>query len=230
MCSFESHNTCINEAELIKRVKQGEVDPQIDINELDFDDPMRPGIFAGARRFNSSKVHECQLCGWEGHSPSYFAAIDAQGLQAHEQMQTTYEYMVSQISDKFDFLKNYTKSEIVQLKKEIQQVMDGNSTEIRSELRAQVDRTLEEFRAQANGGRLTREYKDAVEVIIVCAGCCGLTHGKEYWQWCPIEDINGVQIEGYKLTSEWRNQFKLCHIKVEGATTNRCIKKEHYDI
>ena len=107
--SFDSQSTFISEAELNKRVKQGEVDPQRDINELDFDDPMRPGIFAGARRFNSSKVHECQLCGWEGHSPSYFAAIDAQGLQAHEQMQTTYEYMVSQISDKFDFLKNYTK-------------------------------------------------------------------------------------------------------------------------
>ena len=53
------------------------------------------------------------------------------------------------------------------MKQEIQHTMDGNSTEIRSELRAQVDRTLEEFRAPANGGRLTREYKDAVDVIIV---------------------------------------------------------------
>ena len=68
--------------------------------------------------------------------------------------------------------------------------------EDRSELRAQVDKTLEEFKTQANSGQLTREYKEAVDVIQICAGCCGLFHNKEDWQKCTIEDMNGNTVEG----------------------------------
>ena len=134
-------------------------------------------------------------------------------------MKTADDYLVSQISEKIDFLKNCSKGNLNRMKKDFAQVVEGKSMDGRSELRAQVDKTLEEFKTQANSGRLTREYKEAVEVIQICVGCCGLIHNQEYWQKCTIGYVHGNAVEGYKLSSEWRNQFKVCSINVDTKKT-----------
>ena len=85
---------------------------------------------------------------------------------------------------------------------------------------------------QATNGMRIREYADAREVIKICAGCGGIIHGKEYWQEAEYTHIDGVTTTGYKLTSEWRNQFKATPAFMSTAGSNmslsraiRCLNK-----
>ena len=66
--SFESHKTFITEDELNVQIERDVVDPEKDVEELDFDDKMQSGIFTGARKFNSSQARTCQLCGFQDHN------------------------------------------------------------------------------------------------------------------------------------------------------------------
>ena len=79
------------------------------------------------------------------------------------------DYMVTQLTDKFDFLKRLSKSEIARLKKEIRQIQDGSTGEEVSELSRKVTETFDDFRTQANRGQFEREYADAQEVMKICA-------------------------------------------------------------
>ena len=72
---------------------------------------------------------------------------------------------------------------------------------------------------------LTREYVDAREVINVCAGCGGSIHGKEYWQEAEYTGLDGTITRGYKLTSEWKNQFKITPIIMSTTGGNRSLKR-----
>ena len=143
---------------------------------------MHPGIFDVARGFHTSQVHVCQLCGFEAHNPSYFSAVDSCGIQSHMDMNNTDDFLVTQMSDKFGFLKSCTKEELALPKKEVHQLTEGWTPEDISQLCHQVNSTLDNFRNQAHRGQLTREYTDARDAMKICAGCCGLIHGTEYWQ------------------------------------------------
>ena len=129
---------------------------------------MHDGIFAGAKRFNQTQVHICQLCGFQAHNPAYFCVVDCCGVPPEKSQQSTDDFMVNQLSETFNFLKQMPKEDLARLKKEIHQIMNGCTAEEMSEVSKQVSKTMDDFRNQANQGMLTREYQDSREVIKSC--------------------------------------------------------------
>ena len=103
--------------------------------------------------------------------------------------------------------------------------MIGVTIEEMSELSKKVSNTMDEFRNQANQGMLTRDYQDAQEVIKICAGCGGIIHGKEYWYEAEYKNLAGETTKCYKLTSEWRNQFKMAPVFMSTAGSNMALKR-----
>ena len=223
--SFEHHDSFIDEEELKKRIEAGDVDPEKDIEDIDLNNNTHPGIFAGARGFNQTQVHECDICGYKAHNSVYFTTVNSDGVPPEKTQPSTDDHMVTQLSDKFEFLKQFSKAELALLKKEIKQVMDGNAWEVRSELHEQVAKVLDDFKSQANKGMLTREYAEAQEIIKICAACAGDIHGKTYWKEAEYIDVNGKVCHGFKLTSEWRNMFRLSPFVVSANTSNRQLKR-----
>ena len=61
----------MKEEDLKEMVDSGEVDPDRDVEELDLEGPMHPGIFTGAKRFRWTHVHEGQWCGANTYNQSY---------------------------------------------------------------------------------------------------------------------------------------------------------------
>ena len=114
--AFESHETFISEEKLQSRIGTGEVDPDRDVEELDLENPHHSGIFTGPKGFARTHVHECGLCGFQAYNPSYFAVLDSYGLPPTRHQPSTEEYMVSQLSEKFGFLKKMNKNELAILK------------------------------------------------------------------------------------------------------------------
>ena len=94
--SFESHDTFIDEAAFKKKVDMLEVNPDRDVEELDLEDTMHPGIFCGARQFRKTRIHTCQLCGFRAHNPAYFCIVDGCGQNVDQQSRTTDEFMVGE--------------------------------------------------------------------------------------------------------------------------------------
>ena len=134
--------------------------------------------------------------------------------------------MVTQLTDKFKFLKDLSKEQVAQLKKEVKQIMEGGTEGELSEMSKQITKTLEEFRTEANKGMHTRVYANAQEVKKICAGCAGIIHGKVYWQEVEFESLNSEKVSGYKVTSEWRNQFKISSIQMGTVgSSNRDLKR-----
>ena len=80
------------------------MDPDREVEELDLEDKMHDGIFAGAKRFNQTQVHSCQLCGFQAHNPAYFCVVDCCGVPPEKSQQSTDDFMVNQLSEKNDFL------------------------------------------------------------------------------------------------------------------------------
>ena len=223
--SFESHECFIDEEELQKRIDAGDVDPEKHIEDIDLRDNMHPGIFAGARRFNQTQVHECEICGYKAHNPAYFTTVNSDGVPPEQAQPSTDEYMVTQLSDQFDFMKQFPKAEINSLKKELKQIMNGDTWSARSELHEQVAKVLDDFKSQASKGMFVREYAEAQEIIKICAACAGDIHGKTYWKEAEYIDVNGNVCHGFKLTSEWRNLFRLSPLVVSTNTSNRQLKR-----
>ena len=95
-------------------------------------------------------------------------------------MKSTDEFMVSQVTKKFDSLKACTKGEIEKLKEEMAKVMKHGMMGPPSELLAKVNSTLGAFKKKASTGQMVRTYEEVLETLEVCAGCCGLIHGKNY--------------------------------------------------
>ena len=83
-----------------------------------------------------------------------------------------------------------------------------------SELFVKVDKVMNHFREDVNNGKLSQEYKNVSEVIKICAGCCGLIHGKAYWKEGLVKQFDGTEVKGFKLTSEWKNQLSASSLKV----------------
>ena len=86
------------------------------------------------------------------------------------------------MAEKFDFLAKCSTEDIARLKKEMADVMSAGPSEIPSALLQKVNATLNEFSENAATGKVNREYHEATEVMEICAGCCGVIHGKQYWQ------------------------------------------------
>ena len=89
--------------------------------------------------------------------------------------------MVSQLSNKFEFLKKLNKNELAILKREVKLIVDGGTQEQLSEITERATQTLNEFRTRANSTANDREFAEARKVMKVCAGCGGIIRGKEYW-------------------------------------------------
>ena len=90
------------------------------VQDLDFGDDMRPGIFVGARSLRPMHTHVCQLCGFEAHNPAYFTLINGAGIQMSKQEMPTDELMVTRMQDQFAFLKECSREEIARLKRTYQ--------------------------------------------------------------------------------------------------------------
>ena len=180
MFSFESHSTFISEEQYQAKVARGEIDPERHVDELDLENSEHPGILTGAKGFAKTQVHTCGLCGFQAFNPAFFAVLDCYGLPATRNQPGTEEYMTSQLTDKFGFLKKLNKQDLETVKREVSLIVDGGTTEQLSEITERVTRTLDEFREKANSHEFDREYTEACEVIKVCAGCGGLIHGKKY--------------------------------------------------
>ena len=224
--SFLSHRTFISPGDYQKGVEEEEIDEDKDVDDLDLEDKMHPGIFTGAARFHQSTVHYCQLCGFKAHNPSFFCVVNSYGMPPDALRPSTEDYMVTQLTDKFDFLKNLTKEQRMQLKKEVKQLIKGGTEKELSEMSKQVMETLENFKNEANSGAHTRVYAQAQEVKKICAGCAGIIHGKVYWQEVEYENLNYEKVSGYKVTSEWRNQFKISTIQMGTVkSNNRNLKR-----
>ena len=103
--------------------------------------------------------------------------------------------------------------------------MEGATIEEMSETSKQVSKTLDEFRDKANKGAYVQEYAEAPEVIKICAGCGGIIHGKKYWQECEYTNLAGETTKGFKVTAEWRNQFKMSPVVMCTTGSNRSLKR-----
>ena len=81
------------------------VDAERDVAEVDLEDNQHAGIFTGAKRFANTQVHCCDLCGFRAHTPAYFCVVNCCSIPANTAQPSTNDYLVSQLSEKFDFLK-----------------------------------------------------------------------------------------------------------------------------
>ena len=69
--SFQSHSSFMCPGEYEDLVESGDIDEQKGVVDVDLEDQMHPGVFAGAARFNQSTVHICQICGFQAHNPVF---------------------------------------------------------------------------------------------------------------------------------------------------------------
>ena len=83
-----------------------------DVAGVDLEDTMHPGIFTGARRFRTSQIHSCKLCGFQTHNSAYFCTVNACDMSTNNHIKSTDEFMVSQMSEDFAFLKMCSKKDI----------------------------------------------------------------------------------------------------------------------
>ena len=129
--------------------------------------------------------------------------------------------MVSQLAEKFGFLKKLNKNELAILKREIKLIVDGGTQEQLSEITERVTQALDEFRTRANSTANDREFAEAREVMKVCAGCGGIIHGKQYWTEVEYTNLNKETYKGYSVTSEWRNEFQMTPVLLNTSGSNR---------
>ena len=201
------------------------MDAERDGAEVDLEDNQHAGIFTGAKRFAKTQVHCCDLCGFRAHTPTYFCVVNCCGIPANKTQPSTNDYLVSQLSEKFEFLKKLPNNELNRLKKELYQIIGEEDLHEKSEMCAKVTETLKVFQQQANQGSFTREYQPAQEVVKICAGCAGLIHGKKYWEQVEHKNLSGEVVKGFRVTSEWRNQFQMTPLFTSVETSNRQLKR-----
>ena len=94
---------------------------------MDLKDKEHAGVVTGAKRFNQTQEHRCDLCGFKAHNSVYFCVVNGCGIPAERLQPSTNDYLVRQLSERFAFLKDMPKTELTKLKKEIHQLIKGDT-------------------------------------------------------------------------------------------------------
>ena len=81
---------------------------------------------------------------------------------------------------------------------------------------------LRSSKEKATTGAFSRGGQNVGEVMDVCAGCCGLIHGTDYWTEIRYVDVDGNEVVGYELSAKWENRLNTNpHSTVTINTSNR---------
>ena len=62
----------LSEKQYRQTIESGETDPEVDYeHEVDLDNQMHAGVFAGSHRFTKCREHQCQTCGFQCSNSTY---------------------------------------------------------------------------------------------------------------------------------------------------------------